>query len=117
MRSLVTTAACLGLAVSFGSFPVIAQLRDNSEKQMTGENRGGDSERARHCEMREQSAPSIGRLTVDAGPNGGATIKGWLRGDVLVRARIDASAENAAAAALLASRVSIDTSGGQVRSE
>ena len=42
-------------------------------------------------------------------------MKGWLRGDVLVRARVEASGENKGAAAILASRVMIDGSGGQVR--
>jgi hypothetical protein len=90
-------------------------LQDNSEKQMTCQNGGYDSDRARRCEIREQSVPAVGRLNVDASRNGGVSIKGSLRGDVLVRARIDASADTAAAAAQLASQVSIDSSGGQVR--
>lgn len=43
------------------------------------------------------------------------TVKGWLRGEVLVRTRVEASGETEAAAAIIASRVSIDGSGGQVR--
>jgi DUF4097 and DUF4098 domain-containing protein YvlB len=65
--------------------------------------------------MREQTVASIGRLTIDSGRNGGVTVKGWLRGDVLVRARVEASGETEGAAANMASRVSIDASGGQVR--
>jgi hypothetical protein len=38
--------------------------------------------------------------------------QGWLRGDVLVRARIEASGETEGAAANMASRVMIDGSGG-----
>jgi len=90
-------------------------MQDNSEKQMTCANGGYDSDRARHCEIREQTLPSIGRLNIDAGQNGGATVKGWLRSDVLVRARIEASGETEAAAGIMASRVLIDGSGGQVR--
>jgi len=90
-------------------------LQDNTEKQLTCSNGGQNRDRARHCEVREQSYPSIGRLNIDAGQNGGTTVKGWMRGDVLVRARIDASAENEGAAAIIASRVLIDGSGGQVR--
>jgi DUF4097 and DUF4098 domain-containing protein YvlB len=90
-------------------------LQDNSEKQMTCQNGGYDSEGARHCDIREQTVASIGRLSVDASPNGGVTVKGWLRTDVLVRARVDASGETEAAAATMASQVSIDSSGGQVR--
>jgi hypothetical protein len=90
-------------------------LQDNSEKQLTCANAGYGGERARHCEMREQTLPSIGHLTVDAGQNGGATVKGWLRSDVLVRARVEASGDTEASAANMASRVMIDASGGQVR--
>jgi hypothetical protein len=90
-------------------------MQDNSEKQMTCENGGNYSGQARHCELREQTLPSIGTLTVDSVRNGGASIKGWLRSDVLVRARIEASGENEAAAASMASQVSIDGSGGLLK--
>jgi DUF4097 and DUF4098 domain-containing protein YvlB len=90
-------------------------MQDNTEKQMTCQNGGYEAGRSRHCEIREQSMASIGRLTIDAGPNGGATVKGWMRGDVLVRARIESSGENEGAAAIVASRVNIDTSGGQIK--
>ena len=115
MRSAVTCAAWIGMAVFAAGGPLLAQLRDNSEKQMTCQNGGYDSDRVRHCEIREQTVPAIGRLNVDANRNGGLTVKGWLRNEVLVRARVEASAENEGAAANLASRVSIDGSGGQVR--
>ena len=115
MKFVLTSAAWIALAVSSESVPLLAQLHDNSEKQMTCSDTGSDRDRARHCEIREQSLPSIGRLSVDAGPNGGATVKGWLRGDVLVRARVEASADTEGAAAIMTSRVMIDGSGGQVR--
>src|SRR5580692_6317298 len=114
MRSALTRAAWIGLAVSTASIPLLAQLQDNSEKQMTCQNGGSDGENARHCEIREQAVTAIGRLSVDSGQNGGVTIKGWLRSDALIRARIDSSAETQAAATLMASQVSIDSSGGQV---
>jgi hypothetical protein len=90
-------------------------MQNNTEKQMTCDNRGYDGDRARHCDIREQTLPSLGRLSVE-GHNGGATVKGWLRSDVLVRARVDSTAETQAAADLLASEVSINSGGGQVRS-
>jgi hypothetical protein len=115
MKLVLTSAAWTCLAVSTGGVPLLAQLQNNSEKQMTCSNAGYDGDRARHCEIREQSLPSIGRLSIDAGPNGGVTVKGWLRGDVLVRARVEASGETEGAAANMASQVMIDGSGGQVR--
>jgi hypothetical protein len=108
-------AAWVGVAVFAAGEPLLAQLRDNSEKQMTCQNNGYDSDGVRHCEMREQTVPAIGRLNVDANRNGGVTVKGWLRNEVLVRARVEASAENEGAAANLVSQVSIDSNGGQLR--
>jgi len=115
MKSALTSAAWIGLAVSSGSVPALAQLHDNTEKQMTCENGNNDSDRARHCDIREQNLPSTGSLSVDAGQNGGVAVKGWLQSNVLVRARIEASGDTEAAAAGMASRVSIDTSAGQVK--
>jgi len=110
-----TKAASTAVALLSLSVPLIAQLRDNTERQLTCTNRGYNNDRPRHCELREQTLPSIGRLNIDAGQNGGTTVKGWLRGDVLVRARIEASADTEGAAAIMTSRVLIDGSGGQVR--
>jgi hypothetical protein len=107
--------AWVGVAVFAAGEPLLAQLRDNSEKQMTCQNNGFDSDGVRHCEVREQTVPAIGRLSVDANRNGGVTVKGWLRNEVLVRSRVEASAETEGAAANLVSRVSIDGNGGQVR--
>jgi hypothetical protein len=113
MKSALMSAAWIGLAVS--GVPLFAQLQDNTQKQMTCENGGSNGDRARHCDIREQTLPAIGSLSVDSSPNGGTTVKGWLRNDVLVRARIEASADTQSAADLMAGQVSIDTSGGQVR--
>jgi hypothetical protein len=115
MRSAFSGAACIGIAILSVTVPLSAQLQDNTEKQLSCANVGRNNDRARHCEMREHSVPSIGQLSIDAAQNGGATVKGWLRGDVLVRARIEASADTEGAAAIIASRVLIDGSGGQVR--
>jgi hypothetical protein len=82
MRSTLTKAVWIGLAVSTTIVPVFAQVRDNSEKQLTCANAGHDVDRARHCEIREQTLPAIGRLSIDAGRNGGATVKGWGHGQV-----------------------------------
>jgi len=115
MRLALTGAAWVGLAVLAAGSPLLAQLRDNTEKQMTCQNGDYDGDRARHCEVREQALPAPGRLSVDARQNGGLTIKGWLRSDMLVRSRVEASADTASAAALMASQVSIDSAGGEVR--
>ncbi len=98
-----------------------AQMQDNREKRLTCENNGvsnnGGGDRARYCEIREQPLPAAGRLTIDAGHNGGATVRGWLQNDVLVRSRVEASADSDAQARAYASQVRVDAAAGQVRAE
>lgn len=67
-----------------------------------------------HCEMREQTVAFAGRLTVDAGVNGGVNVKGWDNGSVLVRAKVEASGDNDAAARAAVSQIAVNTSAGQV---
>jgi DUF4097 and DUF4098 domain-containing protein YvlB len=100
-----------GLALAAAAF---GQMRDNQEKQLSCESRGYD-DRARSCEMREQTMASVGLLNIDAGKNGGASIKGWTRGDVLVRTRVEGWGNTDAEAKAFSSQVLIDTSGGRVQ--
>ncbi|HUB78528.1 MAG TPA: DUF4097 family beta strand repeat-containing protein [Bryobacteraceae bacterium] len=115
MKSLMKCAAWVGLAVGLAGVPALAQLKDNTEKQMTCENGDSGSAQTRHCDIREQTVPSVGSLLVDAGRNGGISVKGAARGDVLVRARVEAAGDTQSAADSMASQVTIDSSGGQVR--
>ena len=91
MKSLLTFAVSAALAVP--GLPLFAQLQDNTERQLTCENGGHDGDNVRHCEIREQTYPSIGRLNVDEVRNGAVSVKGALRGDVLVRARVETQRE------------------------
>jgi DUF4097 and DUF4098 domain-containing protein YvlB len=115
MKFVRTNAAWIGLAVLTGGSPLLAQLRNNSEKTMTCQNGGDDRDGARFCEVREQTVASMGHLDVDASPNGGVTVKGWLRGDTLVRTRVETHGQTQAEAANLATQVAVNASGGQVR--
>jgi hypothetical protein len=64
---------------------------------------------ARHCEIRETTIGGSALLDVDAGPNGGIQIRGWDRGDVLIRAKIVAYADSDVDARRVASNVQIET--------
>ena len=78
----------------------------------------GDEDRARHCEVREVTLPKpAGRLTVDGRLNGGISVRGSDRNDVLVRARIQAWGETEAEARRLAAAVRIRTADGRVVAE
>lgn len=67
-----------------------------------------------HCEIREQSIPASGMLTVDARRNGGVTIKGSDRGDIFVRSKVQARAPSQGEAEALAKQVVVQTGGGKV---
>ena len=88
-------------------------MRDNRDKDLNCEQWGYRGQ-ARHCDIREQSFASRGRIAANAGRNGGVSVKGWLRNDVLVRSRVEAWADTDADASALASQIRIDTSSGAI---
>lgn len=67
-----------------------------------------------HCEIKEQSLPATDTINVDGKMNGGISIKGWERNEILVRARIQTSGPSEAEAKELASQVRIETAGGKI---
>jgi len=62
-----------------------------------------------HCEIKEQTVGAGGLVTVDGKQNGGISIKGWERNEVLVRAKIETRAPTQAEADALAQQVRIET--------
>jgi hypothetical protein len=108
MKTFAAAAILISLAGPSG----LAQQQDNQVKTLTCGDRGGD--RAHQCEIKEFPV-GASSLNIDAGPNGGVSVKGWSRADVLVRARIDAQAESDAEARDLVSQVRVETSGGHIR--
>ncbi|MDQ3820083.1 MAG: hypothetical protein M3362_20730, partial [Acidobacteriota bacterium] len=72
--------------------------------------------RAHHCEVKEQTINATA-LNVDGRTNGGISIKGWERGETLVRYRIQAYAQTQAEADSLASQIQVTTTGGQIHAE
>jgi len=77
--------------------------------------RGFSTDRAYHCEIRDDMLGGGVPLRVDARPNGGIRVHGWDRGDVALRARVIAYADTEDEARRLASQVRIDTAGGNIR--
>lgn len=91
-----------------------AQMHDNSDKTMTCRDSSNDG-LAHSCNISEQTLGSSGALSIDAGHNGGVTVKGWSQGQVLVRAKIETWATTESDASLLAGQVHADTGGGMLR--
>ena len=99
---------------SFALAPMAAnaQFRDNP---CSDDN--WNSDRATHCEVREATIGGGNPLDIDAGRNGGIRVRGWDRGDVLVRSIVRTTADTYADARRIASGIRIDTTGTSVRAD
>jgi len=97
--------------------PGRAQVRDNRDTQLTCNNisREISRERALSCEVRETTIGPSGRLDIEPGRNGGIAVKGWAQNNMLIRARLEAWAENDSEARNIASQIRVETAGGQIR--
>src|SRR3954447_20628889 len=116
LRSALIASALAAAFVAAGS----AQSRDRNNARtaaMSCNDRHESDDRATHCEIREDTVGGATPLDIDAGRNGGIRVRGWDRGDVLVRARIEAYADTDAEARRPAAGVRVDTSGGHVHAE
>src|SRR5947208_13135914 len=60
-----------------------------------------------HCEIKEQTLAAGGTINVDGRENGGISIRGWERNDVLIRAKIQTQAPTQAEADQLGREVRI----------
>jgi hypothetical protein len=111
--ALACAALCLAATAVFAQaentrYSLACHNQDNSYNDSRG----------RHCEVKEQTmAATGGALNVDGRQNGGISVKGWDRGDILVRSQIQTQATTQAEADNLASQVRVTASGGEVRAE
>jgi Toastrack DUF4097 len=104
------------ISLALASLPLLAQ---NPTPTLTCNDRNSRNDRLiGHCEMKEQTlgAPR-GAISINPGMNGGVTVKGWTRGDVLVRARVETWGETEADARGLTSQIRISSGAGQIQAE
>jgi len=104
------------ISLVLGSLPLLAQ---NPTPSLSCDDRNSRNDRlVGHCEMKEQTlgAPR-GAIQINPGMNGGVSVKGWSRGDVLVRARIETWGETDSDARGLASQIRISSGAGQIQAE
>lgn len=113
IRRILIGAALVCLAAS----AVLAQS-ENSRYSLSCRDQGNSyGDGARHCEVKEQTLAGGGALDVDASQNGGISVKGWERNEVLVRYRVQTQARTQAEADNLASQIQLSTAGGRIRAE
>jgi hypothetical protein len=78
--------------------------------------RAGDDQ-YRLCEVREFTVAGLDELNLEAGPNGGIAVEGWNRDEVLVRAKIVASARSSDKAHDIMENVRVALDGSDVFAE
>jgi DUF4097 and DUF4098 domain-containing protein YvlB len=118
-----TVAGILSMAIlCFACSSVVAQRsqREDRGKEERGlscnDNWNGD--RPSHCVIKEQQVAATGGvITVDGRKNGGVTVKGWERNEILVRAKIQTWADTEAEAQAMALQIGIETGGANIHAE
>ncbi len=102
--------------VSLAAGAASAQKKEGGSMDCKDVN-GWSDRQQNHCEVREQTVPAGGTITVDAGKNGGVSVKGWDRNEVLVRTMVHTFAPTQAEAEVLAKQVRVETAGAQIHAE
>lgn len=105
----------LALGLSSTAFAQRASRSDRTNRDWCSDADTSDGDRATHCEVREATIGAAGPLQIDAGRNGGITVRGEDRGDALVRARIVGRGTTSDDARRIAASVRVDTTGGGVK--
>jgi len=82
---------------------------------MSCRDNGGDS--PRFCEVRETTIGALGTLNVDGRQNGGISIRGANRADILVRSMVQARGSSEADARNTGAQVIVHTSAGSVQAD
>src|SRR5215211_1494192 len=102
--------------VTFTGVVALAQKEKDKDRSLSCRQNNWYNDRlVGNCEIREQTlAPSGGTIAIDGKQNGGVSVKGWDQGQVLVRARVQTGAPNAAEAEALAKQIKIETSGAKI---
>src|SRR6185503_7097575 len=92
MKQSLRRGVWLLLVMCVITLPAFGQKEKGKDKDWFGCHDGWNNQRlVNHCEMKEQTIPASD-ISVDGRMNGGVSIKGWERNEVLVRARIQTAA-------------------------
>jgi hypothetical protein len=114
MYRFIGRSLLIAALVTFAGISVFAQ-RERGGSLSCRDNNFYNDRLVGNCEIREQTlSPSGGTIGIDGRQNGGISVKGWDQNQVLVRARVQTGAPNAAEAEALAKQIRIETSGAKI---
>jgi hypothetical protein len=120
-KGMTALLLAAGLAMTVGAGAAAQQGRSASDDWCRDDTRsrsnwGGDREAV--CEVREYTVPATGAtVIVNAAPNGGIDVEGSARRDILVRAKIVATAGTTEEARAILGRVQIYATADRVRAD
>jgi hypothetical protein len=110
----VALAMGIGAASTFGQEKIkdkAMKERKDTAKSFCSNNNWSSDDKVSASDLREFTVPASGTIGVDAGKNGGVSVKGEERSDVLVRACVQAWGTTEDAAKANATAIRINTSG------
>ena len=114
MNKLLRRGVLVVLVMFVANAPAFTQKEKSDDSLACRDNWHSDKLMS-HCEITEQTLPaSDSTIAVDGRANGGVSIKGWERNEILVRARIQAAAPTEAEAKELAKQIRIETAGSKI---
>ncbi|HEY2848197.1 MAG TPA: hypothetical protein VGI80_10295 [Pyrinomonadaceae bacterium] len=116
--ALVTLLVGIAAASAIGQDKVKDKMSkiDTKGRDFCSNNNWSSDDKVSASQLREMTVAAGGTLTVDGRQNGGISVKGSDRSDILVRACVQAWGTNDEAAKALGERVTINT-GGTIRAE
>jgi hypothetical protein len=88
-----------------------AHKAEYKNKAFCSNNNWSSDDKVSFTDLREMTIPSVGSITVDGRQNGGISVKGEDRSDVLVRACVQSRGATDEAAKAVASNIRVGTSG------
>lgn len=100
--------ACVVVGLSAGPGMTADQRQQGTVSSDWCQNENWGDERQGFCEVREYTVPAAGAMmAVDASPNGGISVEGSARRDIVVRAKVTATAATSDQARAIAARVQV----------
>ncbi|HEY6229626.1 MAG TPA: DUF4097 family beta strand repeat-containing protein [Pyrinomonadaceae bacterium] len=109
MNKLLRLGMLLVMVGCVAAIPAFSQ-KEKSRESLGCDDNWHNEKLAKHCEIKEQTLPATdGTIAVDGMMNGGVSIKGWERNEILLRSRTESAAPTQAEADELARQVRIET--------
>ena len=114
MNKLLSRAVLAVMMTCVVSVTALSQKEKSNDSLACRDNWHSDKLMS-HCEIKEQTLPATdSMIAVDGRANGGVSVKGWDRTEILLRARVQAAGPTEAEANELASQIKIETAGSNI---